>query len=489
MKTQRPLLNLLEPEVVRSIVDEACEVLSQIGVVVEDEETVDLLCEMGAKVEKDGRVRLSRQMVEYALASVPRELVIYDLEGKEVFAFGDGGIHFNPGSAALFIYESTNSAMRHPRVVDVVKFAKLCDTLENIEATSTGLIPDDVPQSVSDSIRLYISCIFSSKPVVTGTFSESGFDVMRDILLARTGKESLRSQPCAIFDVCPSSPLRWSKLACHDLKHCAQNAIPAELIAMPMPGALAPMSLLGTVVQHTAENLSGIVIHQAWAPGSPIIYGGSPALFDMRHSTSAMGAVETLLIDLAYAEVGKSLNLPTQAYLGMSDSKTIDAQAGMETAMTMVVASAGKIDFISGPGMINFESCQSLEKLVIDNEICGMAKRFKQGLTLHKTPLGLDAISEGIKQGDFLTIKSTLDLYRKEAYYPSSIIDRSPLRSEAKVDPQRLAKKASQEVERRLAKYRKPEIDEQRLQEIKKSMEKALKPFGLEKLASDCINM
>lgn len=489
MKNQKPLLTLLEPETIRCVIEEAYEVLSQIGVVIEDEETLDLLCEMGAKKGVDGRLRLSRQMVEYALASVPKKIVLYDLDGKETFAFGDGDIHFNPGSAALFIYELSNSTMRHPKILDVVGFTKLSHTLENIEANSTGLIPDDVPQRVSDSIRLYISCLFSTKPVVTGTFSESGFDVMRDILLARTGKESLRSQPCAIFDVCPSSPLRWSKLACHDLKHCAQNAIPAELIAMPMPGALAPMSLLGTIVQHTAENLSGIVIHQGWAPGSPIIYGGSPALFDMRHSTSAMGAIETLLIDLAYAEVGKSLDLPTQAYLGMSDSKTLDAQAGMETAMTIVAASAGKIDFVSGPGMINFESCQSLEKLVIDNQICGMAKRFKKGLAANGTPFGIEAIGEGIKQGDFLTIKSTVELYRKETYYPSSIIDRSALRSEGKVDSERLAKKVSEEVKTRLSRYRKPQIDSNRLQDMKKSMGKALKPFGLEKLASDCIDI
>lgn len=487
MRTQKPLLNLLEPQTITSVIDEACDVLSQIGVAIEDEETVDLLSQMGAKMGTDGRVRIPREMVENAVRSAPKQIVLHDLDGNEVFAFGDGCIHFNPGSAALFIYDLPQSTMRHPTIDDVIRFAKLCHTLEHIEATSTGLIPSDIAQNVSDSIRLYITCIFSTKPVVTGTFSELGFDVMRDLLLARTGKESLRSQPCAIFDVCPSSPLRWSKLACHDLKHCAQNAIPAELIAMPMPGALAPMSLLGTVVQHTAENLSGMVIHQGWAPGSPIIYGGSPALFDMRYSTSAMGAIETLLIDLAYAEVGKNLGLPTQAYLGMSDAKTIDAQTGIETAMTIMVASAGKIDFISGPGMLNFESCQSLEKLAIDNQICGMARRFKHGLELHSSPFGFDAIKEGIEKGDFLTIASTLELYRKEAYYPSSIIDRAPLRSEATVDSQLLVKKVSEEIKNRLNGYCRPEIDADRSKELKKTMERALKPFGLEKLAGYCL--
>ena len=82
--------------------------------------------------------------------------------------------------------------MRKPFVEDVVRFAELTHTLENIEAASTGVIPSEVPEEVSDSLRLFISCLFSDKPVVTGTFSKSGFELMRDLLLARTGEDSLR---------------------------------------------------------------------------------------------------------------------------------------------------------------------------------------------------------------------------------------------------------------------------------------------------------
>ena len=130
--------------------------------------------------------------------------------------------------------------MRLPHIDDVIRFSRLSATLEHIEATSTAVIPSEVPDEVSDSIRLYISCPYSDKPVVTGTFSETGFKIMRDLLVSRTGKDSLRDTPCAIFDVCPSSPLRWSELGCHDLRSCAQNAIPVQFISMPLAGALAP---------------------------------------------------------------------------------------------------------------------------------------------------------------------------------------------------------------------------------------------------------
>jgi trimethylamine--corrinoid protein Co-methyltransferase len=483
METQKPRLTILSKAAIEKIIDESMDLLGKVGITVEDPETLEVLDQMGAEVStQDHKARIKRGMVERAIASTPKELTLHDLGGEPKFSFGDGQIHFDPGSAALFLYDAVDSVMRLPKVEDVTRFAKLAHTLEHIEATSTALIPSEVPEEVSDSIRLYISCLFSDKPVVTGTFSEKGFPVMRDLLLSRTGKETVRDVPCAIFDVCPTSPLRWSELGCHDLRLCAQNAIPVQFISMPLAGALAPMSLLASVVQHTVETLSGIVIHQAWTPGSPIIYGGSPALFDMRHSTSPMGAIETLLIDIAYAEVGKSMGFPTQAYLGMSDSKALDAQAGMETAMTLAAISAGSVDFVSGPGMLNFESCQCLEKLVLDNEICGMVRRFRHGLEPGGDTLGADAIIQGLEEGNFLTTDDTLRLYREEAYYPSNIIDRKAYKEEGRVNDRRLVEEARSQIEKRLAEYCRPSVPDTNLEDMKSVMARALEPYGLARL-------
>ena len=482
METQKPRLTILSEAAIGKILDESMDLLENAGITVEDPDTLEILGQIGAEVSQDHKARIKRSMVERAIASAPKELTLHDLAGNAGFSFGDGQIHFDPGSAALFLYDAVECVMRSPEVEDVTRFAKLAHTLEHIEATSTALIPSEVPKEVSDSIRLYISCLFSDKPVVTGTFSEKGFPVMRDLLLSRTGRETIRDVPCAVFDVCPTSPLRWSELGCHDLRLCAQNAIPVQFISMPLAGALAPMSLLASVVQHTVETMSGIVIHQAWTPGSPIIYGGSPALFDMRHSTSPMGAIETLLIDIAYAEVGKSMGFPTQAYLGMSDSKALDAQAGMESAMTLAAASAGSVDFVSGPGMLNFESCQCLEKLVLDNEICGMVRRFKQGMEPRGDTLGADAIIQGLKEGNFLTTDDTLRLYKEEAHYPSDIIDRKAFKEEGRVNDRRLVEEARSQIEKRLAEYCRPCVPDTNLEDMRSVMARALEPYGLARM-------
>ena len=138
---------------------------------------------------------------------------------------------------------------------------------------------------------------------------------------------------------------------------------------------------MGSITQHAAESLAGIVIHQAAKPGAPIVWGGAPAIFDMRKGGTPFGAIETAMINAACAQVGKALNLPTHGYLGASDSKLVDAQSGMESSITAMLGALAGINMISGAGMLDFLACQSPEKLVLDAEVISCAKRLLEGIS------------------------------------------------------------------------------------------------------------
>jgi trimethylamine--corrinoid protein Co-methyltransferase len=183
------------------------------------------------------------------------------------------------------------------------------------------------------------------------------------------------------------------------------------------------------VVQHAAECISGIVIHQLAQPEAPIVWGGAPAIFDMRKGTTPMGAMETAMIDASYAEVGKALGLPTHTYLGASDAKIVDAQAGLESGVTAVVGALAGINMISGAGMLDFLACFSPEKLALDAEAIAMAKRLLDGVRVHTDTLAT-AMFEGINfKGEFLKQKVTRQLFAKEQHIPSAVIDRSSVRA------------------------------------------------------------
>ncbi|MRR37011.1 hypothetical protein EG829_20590, partial [bacterium] len=311
---------------------------------------------------------------------------------------------------------------------------------------STGLVSSDVPGAIQDSYRLFIALQFCDKPVITGLFSEEGFAPMREMLAAlRGGDRELRARPLAIFDACPSAPLRWSRLTTRSVIECARAWIPSEFIAVPLAGATGPVTLAGSLVQHAAENLAGITIAQIVQPGCPVVFGGSPAIFDMRAGNTPLGAIESVMLNAAHAEIGQSLGLPTHAYLGLSDAKSPDAQAGLEAGAGILLAALTGVNVVSGAGMLDFESCQSLEKLVIDNDACGMAYRLLEGITPRGTPLALDVVREVGHQSGFLDHPHTRQWYRAEQSLPR-LLDRGTYDAWVAAGKQEMPERASTRV-------------------------------------------
>jgi len=244
------------------------------------------------------------------------------------------------------------------------------------------------------------------------------------------------------------------------------------------------VTMLGTITQHTAEVLAGITIHQLAGPGSPIVWGGAAAIFDMRKGATPMGAVETAMLDCSYAQVAKSLNMPTHAYLGATDSKLVDAQAGLESGITAMIGALSGINMISGAGMLDFLACHSAEKLVIDAEAIAMAKRMVMGIKQHTETLATGFYDEKInfKGGDFLKQKITMQLFREEQILPSSIIDRDSTRAWKAAGSLDAFGRAKLRVNELLASYRRPELDPDKVNRLHAFMLDLGKKAGLEQL-------
>lgn len=449
MKTYRPKVRFLDDALTDGIIDEALELLATIGVFVENVEARSLLAGAGAsEASAEGRVLIPRPVVEGALRAAPREFQMFDSSGSKSYVVGGDNVHFDPGSAALRIHDHAVRASRPAGTDDLVRFHRVTQALPHLAFQSTGLIGSDVPGRASDAYRLFHALFWCAKPVVTGTFSVESFEPMSGLLAAvRGGSKALAEKPFAIFDACPSPPLTWTNLTAQSILDCSRAGIPSEFVAMPLTGATAPVTLAGALVQHTAENLAGLVIAQSARPGAPVIFGGSPASFDMRTGAPPMGAMETMMIDCAYVQVGKRLELPTHAYMGLSDAKVLDAQAGLESGMGALLAALAGVNVVSGPGMLDYESTQSLEKLVIDDEICGMALRMIEGITPRETPMAIHLFQEMGAHPDFLTHPHTLRWLREEHRFPK-ILERRNYQQWEEGGKLSVGDRASREVDR-----------------------------------------
>lgn len=474
----RPTLALFTPGEPEQIVGEACRVLEEVGVIVENQEGVRLLEAAGAAA-RNGRHELPERLVREALATVPARVVLHDVHGDPACDLGGDRVHFDPGSAAIHILDAETARRREATTADVVRLVRLVDRLPHYAAQSTALLPSDIPRELGDRYRLYLALLHGRKPVITGTFHKDGFEPMRAMLsCVRGGDGALAEKPLAVFDCCPSPPLKWSDLTCQSLLDCARSRIPAELVSMPLTGATSPVSLREAVVQHCAESLSGIVLHQLARPGAPIIYGGAPSAFDMRHGTTPMGAVETMMIGVGYAQVGRHLGLPTHGYFALSDAKLPDYQAGLETGIGAVLAALAGINLVSGPGILDYILTQSLEKLVLDHEACAMALRLTRGIA-RRGDDAVGLIAELVRRGEFLSHEHTRRHWREELSIPSAVIDRQTYGDWEGAGAKTAAERARAEVERLLAREAEPGLAPDAAAALRGIMTAEARRFGL----------
>ena len=420
----KPQLRLLDPEDIEVIHENAIRLLEEVGLWIDNTEALSILESEGAEVH--GRMaRIPRDVVERALKLAPSSFTLYDRRGKPYAVVGEGVTRFNPGSAATKILDYESGVPRNPTIKDLEQVARLTDYLSNIELQSTAVIPSDVPEELRDRVRLYVLLKQSIKPVVTGAFTVDGVHDMVRMMEIVIGDPA--EKPYAIFDVCPSPPLKWSYVTCQNLLDCARRRVPVEVVPMPQLGATSPVTIAGALVQHHAEALSGLVLAQLANPGTPVIYGGSPCQFDMFEATANIVSPETMLLYMGYVEIARHLGLPTHAYLALSDSKSTDYQAGVEAGFSAVIGVVESVDIVSGPGMLEFESVFSLEKLVLDDEVCGYARRLARGFKIDEEHLAVDVIKDVCWARSFLSHMHTVRMFREEHYVPR-VFDRSRMR-------------------------------------------------------------
>jgi trimethylamine--corrinoid protein Co-methyltransferase len=257
----------------------------------------------------------------------------------------------------------------------------------------------------------------------------------------------------SIFTITATGNFRYSEDSCQNLLDCVEAGIPIEVVPVTLMGLIAPVTLVGATVFHTADVLAGLTMAQIVKPGAPVLFGGAPAAFHMKAATSPMAAIEALHLDVAYTAVGKHLNLPTQAYMALSDGKFLDAQAGAETFGSALLAALAGVNSVSGPGMLDYVLVFSLEKLVVDNDLCGQALHFVRQMAPQEDLPTVDLVRQLLDEQHLITAEHTLAHWPQSLYLPDGVIDRLNRENWLKAGSPTLAERAKTAVTQRLATY------------------------------------
>ena len=456
----KPSLNILEDELIVRILDEAKRILSEIGVEVRGPALRQRLLDHGLKMVDD-RILFPSDIIDNAIATTPHSFTLYDRDGNRHAELGGNIVHFVPGSSGLKTLDRRTGQTRLATTADFVEYIRLADGLEHIAYLATAFSTnDDIEPQVSDVWRLYLSLTNSRKPVVSGAFTEHGVPRMAEMMqLFRHDRVDLITRPLSIFTITATGMFRYSEDSCQNLMDCVEAGIPVEIVPVTLMGLIAPVTLVGATVFHVADVLAGLTMAQIVRPGTPVLFGGAPATFHMKAATSPMIAVEALQLDLAYVAVAKSLGLPTQAYMALSEGKSLDAQAGGETYGSALLAALAGVNSVSGPGMLDYLLVFSLPKLVLDNEWCGQALHFMRDLQPKDDLPTLDLVRTLLDEQHLITAVHTSTHWPQELYLPGGVIDRQNRENWEKVGQPTLDQRAVAEVERRLAAYEPVETD------------------------------
>jgi trimethylamine--corrinoid protein Co-methyltransferase len=451
----RPKLQVLDDTLITQILDEAKRILAETGMEVRGDGLRERLLAAGLPSDPNGRILFPREVVEQAIATTPKAFQLYDRDGRPHADLGGDRVHFVPASSGLKILDHRTGETRLANSTDFVEYVRLADGLQNIAYLATAFSTnDDIEAQVSDVWRLHLCLTNSKRPIVSGAFTEHGVPRMAEMMqLFRHDKTDLIARPMSIFTITATGMFRYSEDSCQNLLDCVEWGIPLEIVPVTLMGLIAPVTLVGATVFHTADVLAGLTMAQVIKPGTPVLFGGAPAEFHMRAATSPMLGVQALHLDVAYAAVAKSLNLPTQAYMALSDSKSLDAQAGAETFGSALLAALAGINSVSGPGMLDYVLTFSLPKLVLDDDLCGQILHFIRPIApVDDLPTG-DLVREVMDEQHLITAEHTMTHWPEHLYMPSPVTDRENRENWAKAGSKDLQQRANEEVERRLAAY------------------------------------
>ena len=233
------------------------------------------------------------------------------------------------------------------------------------------------------------------------------------------GLENLRERPFVLAYPEPISPLVFPAEVVDRMFIAADLGMPQIPGATVQPGATSPVTLAGAVAQCVAEGLMGLVLVQLRQPGAPCCLSGNVGIFDMRTAILSVAAPETSLGLAAQAEVAQSFGLPTWGLAGATDAKTLDAQAGIESAFSILAQGLAGLNLIHDVGYMDRGMVCSAEMLVLGDEVIGMAKRLIRGIEVNAETLARGIIEKVGPGGHFLQEDHTVRHFREELWMPS----------------------------------------------------------------------
>jgi trimethylamine---corrinoid protein Co-methyltransferase len=422
---QNPQFKVLSERQCQELFNSALECLERIGVLVHSQKGRQLLEKAGACVE--GKlVKIPQNIIQQALVCSPRSFRLWDREGETSLQVAPNRVYFGPGPTCTYFVDPLTGEHRKARRGDAGLAAHFCDALEHIDFVMSLSIYDDVTPELSSVYEFADMITHTRKPLAAWA---SGVDTLKAIYeIAKCVKGSardLKEKPNFVYFSTFQSPLQHLDNKIDSALWAAEHGIPVIYLGGPTVGLESPITGASGLVVYLAAALSGLAMIQLQRPGAPVAIGGIPMPMDMFTARPAYGSPEMCLYTAAASELARYLNLPFMGTAGASESKLVDAQAGVEITAQVLLSVLSGAGLVHDVGFLDCADTGSLELLVLSNEVIGYVKRIMRGIEVNQKTIMMELIEKVGPGGYFVAEPASASLCRKEVWVPE-LSDRKP---------------------------------------------------------------
>lgn len=415
---------------VRAIIDAAIRLLGQFGMSDIPDNLAQIFLQHGATWRDDGRMLFPKAMVEDCINMAAKQFTLHGRDPDRSIEVGGNAVHFGTGGAAVQTLDLDSGDYRPSTLHDLYDFTRLQDQLQNVSWFTRCCIATDIDDAFDlDVNTVYALLKGTTKPVATAfTLAEHVTPIVGMLDLVSGGEGKFSQRPFIKTHISPViSPMRFGEDAVDVTFACMHHQFPLSCITAAQSGATAPATLAGFLVQSLAETLASLMMVNLIKPGYPMVFSNWPLVIDLRTGAFSGGGGETALLNAASAQISNALQLPSGVAASMTDAKAVDAQAGIEKALTALSAGlAGGNLIYESSGMMASLLGASFEAFLIDHDMHSAIYRTLRGIEVNDDTLSLDSIETAITgEGHFLGHDTTLAAMERDYVYPE-LSDRNP---------------------------------------------------------------
>lgn len=452
-----PVYKLIGEESVEEIHQVSMQILSEMGIAFLDEESKAILKEHGAEVDGD-IVYFDPDLVETYVAKAPEYFKQSARNPENEIVIGGEHMCFAPVYGPPFVTD-LDRGRREATLKDFRNFIKLAYMSPYLHH-SGGTIVEPTDEHVDTRhLDMVFSHIKYSDKAFMGSVT-SGTNAADSVRLAEIvfGADQIRAQPALISLINISSPRRLDDRMLGALKVYARARQAVIITPFVLSGAMAPVSIAGTVAQVNAEALAGIVFAQMVNPGTPVVYGSFQTTIDLQSGAPVFGAPESQISLYISAQMARRYRLPFRSGGMFASSKIVDAQAAYESVMAMMPAIQARVNFVlHAAGWLEGGLAAGYEKFVLDCELLGMYHKFLKGVDLSEDAFAMESIRSVDPGGHHLGTDYTISRFRT-AFYRAELFDYKSAEQWTEEGSQDAYTRANKKYKELLKDYEPPEL-------------------------------